>query len=328
MRSMDTTDLRRWRAVVRRVYALDVAWRAAASFADHGGAVYAAAISYYVLFSLFPLLIFAVAALGLLVRGPAIQQRAVSAIVSQFPPEVNLRQQVEAVVAGVAGRYITVLGLLGGLAALWTASGVFGTLRRALNRAFDVPTAQTFLRGKVIDLVSVLGVLGLVVLSIAATAVRALARARADAYVAGLPATAVWGVVYVLVPFGLSFATFGLVYGLVPNRRVGLAQLWVGALLAAVGFEVAKAGFSLYVANFGRYQEVYGALGGAVIFLFFVFVVSNVVIFAAEVTAELGKDRAAMAARRPTSTRPAAGGRDGSGPRSPRSQGAECVRHS
>jgi membrane protein len=313
----DTAGQLQWQAVVRRVYALDVAWRAANNYADHGGAVYAAAMSYYVLFALFPLLLFGLAVLGLLVRDPAIQERTVSAIVEQFPPEVNLRHQVEAVVAGVAERYITVLGLLGGLAALWTASAVFGTLRRALNRAFDVPTAQTFLRGKVVDLVSVLGMLGLVALSIAATAALALVRARADAYVAGQLAALVWGVAYFLVPFGLSFATFVLVYGLVPNRRVGLSHLWVGALLAAVGFEVAKAGFSLYVANFGRYQQVYGALGGAVIFLFFVFVVSNVVIFAAEVTSALAKDRAELANSQSISGRP------GRAPAPPAHAGAE-----
>ena len=321
MRHTDTTGLRRWRLVVRRVYAVDVAWRAARSYADHGGAVYAAAMSYYVLFSLFPLLIFGVAVLGVLVRDPAIQERAVSAIVSQFPPEVNLRPQVETVVAGVAGRYITALGLLGGLVAVWTASGVFGTLRRALNRAFDVPTAQTFLRGKIVDLVGVLGVLGLVALSITATAGLTVIRGRADAYVVGLLATLVWGVVSFLVPFALSFATFLFVYQLVPNRRVGLSQLWVGALLAAVGFEVAKVAFSLYVTNFGRYQEVYGALGGAVLFLFFVFVVSNVVIVAAEVTGELVKNRAALAAHRSPLARSVAGHGDRSGPSSPRSQG-------
>ena len=295
MRRNDNSGLPRWWAIIRRVRALDIVWRAAKNYGDHGGAVYAAAMSYYVLFSLFPLLIFGVAVLGLLVRDPSIQDRIVSAIVDQFPPEVNLRGQVEAAVAGVAESYITVLGLLGGLAAVWTASGVFGSLRRALNRAFDVPGAQSFIHGKLVDLASVLGVMGLVVLSMAATAALGLFRALADDYVAGWPANLVWGLVYFLVPFGLSFVAFLVVFRLIPNLRVRLADLWIGALLAAVGFELAKAGFGLYLANFDRYQEVYGALGGAVIFLFFVFVVSNIVIFAAELTSELVKERAKAA---------------------------------
>lgn len=132
MARRENAGRRRWRAVVRRVYVLDVLWRAAANYAEHGGAVYAAAISYYVLFSLFPLLIFAVAALGLLVRDPSIQDRVVSAIINQFPPAVNLRGQVETAVSGVVESSVTVLGLVGLLTAVWTASGAFGALGGAV----------------------------------------------------------------------------------------------------------------------------------------------------------------------------------------------------
>ena len=288
--------MRRYRAGARRIYVLDLLWRAAHHYADHGGAVYAAAISYYVLFSLFPLLIFTVAALGLLVRDPSIRDGVVSAIVHQFPPEVNLRGQVEAVVSSVAASSVTLLGLVGLLTAVWTASGAFGALRRALNRAFDVPGAQTFVRGKLIDLLGVLGVMGLVLVSIAATALLGVIQMLSDGYVVGSVPDAVWRLVSFLVPFGLSFLTFLLVYRLIPNRRTRLSALWVGALLAAVGFELAKAGFGRYVATFGRSQEVYGALGGAILFLLFVFVVANIIIIAAEVTAELVKDRDRAAA--------------------------------
>jgi membrane protein len=285
-----TAAMRGWPGAVRRVYPLDVLWRAFSSYADHGGAVYAAAISYYVLFSLFPLLMFAVAVAGLLVRDPTIQDRVVSAIVDQFPPEVNLRSQVTAVVSGATGSYVTVLGVVGLLASVWTASGACGALRRALNRAFEVAGAQSFIRGKIVDLLGVLGVTVLVGLSIAAAAALGLFRRVIDAEITGLPDTVVWGLAYFVVSFGLSIAAFLAAYRLVPNLRIGLSTLWIGALIAAVGLELAKAGFGLYITSFGRSQEVYGALGGAVLFLFFVFVVANIAIFAAEVTAVLVED--------------------------------------
>jgi membrane protein len=284
-------DVHRYRAAVRRIYVLDLLWRAAANYAGHGGTVHAAAVSYYVLFSLFPLLIFAVAVLGLLVRDPAIQDRVVTAIVDQFPPEVNLRSQVEAVVSRVAASSVTALGLVGLLTAVWTASGAFGALRRALNRAFDVPGAQSFVRGKLVDLLGVFGVVGLVLASIAATALLGVVRMLAVEYAAGSVPDAAWRLASFLVPFGLSFLTLLVVYRLIPNRRVRLSVLWVGALLAAVGLELAKAGFGFYVTTVSRSQEVYGALGGAILFLLFVFVVANIVIVAAEVTAELVNDR-------------------------------------
>ncbi len=285
-------DLRQYQAGVRRIYVLDLLWRAVADYARHGGGVYAAAVSYYILFSLFPVLILSVAALGLLVRDPGIQEQVVTAIVDQFPPEVNLRTQVEAVVSGVAASSsITVLSLVGLFTGVWTASGAFGALRRALNQAFDVPSAESFVRGKLVDLLGVLGVMGLVLVSMAAAALLGVIRALSDGFVVGSVPAAVWRLVSFPVPFGLSFLTLLVVYRLIPNRRIRLSMLWVGALLAAVGIELAKAGFGVYVATVGRSQEVYGALGGAILFLLFVFVVANIVIIAAEVTAELVKDR-------------------------------------
>jgi membrane protein len=76
---------------------------------------------------------------------------------------------------------------------------------------------------------------------------------------------------------------------------------------AAIGFELAKAGFGPYVANFGRYEELYGALGGVAAFLVFVFMVASIGIFAAGLTSELAKDRAARTASATTHRTPEPG---------------------
>lgn len=299
MRGALNAKLPRWWAVARRVYVVDVAQRAATGFWRHGAATAAAAISYYVVLSLFPLIILLVAVLGLLARDPAIHERVVSVILGLFPAEVQLRPPVEAVVSGVAETNPGLLAMLSLLGAVGPASGMFGTLRGALNHAFAVPGAGSFIRGKAVDLLSMLGVLGLVVLSIAATTLLGVSRAVADPWFSGLLPNLVWGLAYILLPLGLSFVTFLGAYWLIPNRTIKVSELWSGSLLAAVGFELAKTGFGLYVANVGRYQEVYGALGGAVALLVFVYVASTIVLFAAEVTSELIQDRARAAGRRP-----------------------------
>ncbi|MGH2588922.1 MAG: YihY/virulence factor BrkB family protein, partial [Dehalococcoidia bacterium] len=281
--------VQRWVETARRVYAVDVLWRAAKDFHEQNGTTSAAAISYYVLFSLFPLLIVLVAVFGLIVRDPEIQEQVVDAIVEQIPQEVNLREQVETVVAGVAEARNGLLGLIGLLGTAWTASGMFTALRRALNRAFDVPGMRSFLHGKAIDLVSIIGVTGLAALSVLTTTVlsvfQAWTRETIDAGVSELS----WWLLARLVPFAMSFITFLAVYRLIPNVTARFRELWVGALLATVGFEAAKAGFGFYVTRVGSY-EVYGALGVVVAFLFLVYVVASIVMFAAEVTSEMVKD--------------------------------------
>lgn len=292
MRQRLVAAANRWMESARRIYAVDVIWRAGENFSRQGDATYAAAVSYYALFSIFPLLIVAVSIFGLVIRDPATRDRVVDAILDQLPAQANLRTQVEEVIEDVAGTSGSITGLAGIIAALWTASGMFGALRRGLNRAFDVPGTRPFLHGKLMDLAGVLGVLSLGALSVAATAILTLVRTLSDDVISGPIAQLAWSVAIILLPFALSFITFVVVYRMIPNRAVTSAAVWPGAALAAVGFELAKAGFGLYVANFSRYQEVYGALGGAVAFMFFVFLVSNIVLFGAEVSSELIKDQA------------------------------------
>jgi membrane protein len=75
-----------------------------------------------------------------------------------------------------------------------------------------------------------------------------------------------------------------------PNARYPLRYLVIGATFAAIGLELVKGGFSLYVTNFANYQEVYGALGGVVAFLFFVFIQANIVIFGGAIAAQIIQD--------------------------------------
>ena len=76
-----------------------------------------------------------------------------------------------------------------------------------------------------------------------------------------------------------------------PNTRVKLRDVWLGALVAALLFEVTKFGFSIYLETLGQSNAVFGALGGVAIFLFWVFISSNILLFGAEVAAEYPRVR-------------------------------------
>jgi membrane protein len=283
---------------VRRRYAVDVLLRAWGDFSRDDGMVYAAAMTYYMLLSLFPFMIFLVSIFGLVVRDEALQERVVQAIIDEMPPGVNLDAQIESVIAGVAGTNTGLLGIVGIVGSAWTASAVFGALRRALNRAFNVPQARPFVHGRARDLVSVLCVILAIVTSLVLTGTLRYTHAVARDWFGDLLTNIVFWVVSVLLPLLVSFTGFMLIFRLIPNHGLRFRDLWIGALIAAVGFEMTKNLFSLYLVNFGNYDEVYGALGGAMAFLFFVFIVSNLTIFAADIGSELAKDRAKAGGRR------------------------------
>jgi membrane protein len=284
--------LGRLSGVARRIYPVDIVWRAVEDYAAHGGGTQAAAVSYYALLSVFPLLLVVVVVFGLVARDPDVQQQVVKLIVDQIPRAINIQNDIESVVAGLANSETTLLGVIGLIAAAWTASGMFTALRKALDMAFDVPDAVSFFHGKALDLLSIIVVMLLVALSLATTTALGILRADLNEHFDSMFLNVGWALTYLLLPLVFSFITFLVAYRMLPSRTARFSVLWIGALLAAIGFEAAKFGFSLYLFYFSHYQKVYGALGGVAAFLFFIYIVATIVIFCAEITSEISKDRA------------------------------------
>ncbi|HEX5505911.1 MAG TPA: YihY/virulence factor BrkB family protein [Thermomicrobiales bacterium] len=282
--------MRHWWGRLRRTTAVTLMDRAAREYVAHHDAIYAAALAYRALLALFPFLLCLVALAGLALRDPAVGERALAALLAQVPAAAGLREQVRQV-AAVGPARSGLLGLLGLAGAAWTASGAVGTLREALNHAFDVPQARPFLRGRLRDLLGLAAVAALGLLSVAATAALGLLRALAVRWVADPLVGAAWAAIAVALPLPLSWLVVLGIYRFLPHHTLGWRELRGGALVAAVGLELARGGFGLYLAGAGGYQALYGALGGVVAFLVFVYLAAGIVLFGAELAAEGAKDR-------------------------------------
>lgn len=268
-----------------------LARRSAQEFMEDNCSQMAAAISFYVLFSLFPLLIFLVGLLGLVLQSRDLQEELIDAVVDFLPlSEVEGRNDVTEAVRGVAGVASGVLGLFGLIGMAWSGSNVFGVIRRSLDTAFDLDRKRPFVQQKLLDLAMVLGVGIFFLASIGATAFLRTVREFSDdiAYLGDAAERAgfAWDAGSILIPFVLSFIAFFVLYSAVPSRRQRPQDVWPGALLAAVLFEAGKAGFVVYVQNFGRYDLVFGSLGGVAAFLFWVYISANILLFGAEVASE------------------------------------------
>lgn len=251
----------------------------------------AAAISYYALLSLFPLLIFVVSVLGLFLRSSSLQQDLVDEVLNILPlSQGEGANEVTQAVRAVAGVSIplTIVGLAG---LAWSASAMFGAIRSSLNVAWGSKSRRSFFKQKLLDLAMMAGFGGFFLLSIGATALlRATQEASSD-LLGPLSGSSFffWRAVSFIAPALLSLGAFAALYRYVPDTPVKTRGVWAGAVTATILFELAKNGFGFYLANFSRYDLVYGSLGAVVTFLVGLYLSAAVLLFGAEVAAEYPK---------------------------------------
>jgi YihY family inner membrane protein len=302
----------------------------------------AAAISYYVLFSIVPLTFVLVSVFGLVIRSEEVRSDVVREVVDSLglekgqvrlvPDENRLNpgevRQVSEVIARLsederqaiaeqlertgrvqlAGRVLTrdellvryqntVSDTLGEVASAsppltvfsllfsaWSASAMFGAVRKAINVVWGVEVQRAYLQQKLIDLLMVIAFGLLMLASVGGTAALRLLRELSDEALGPLSSgTGIfWGLLPYVLPAVISVAVFGALYRFVPAAPVRLRDVWLGAVVAALLFELLKNGFAFYVANFRAYDLLYGSLGGILLFLTAVYFASAILLFGAE----------------------------------------------
>ena len=265
--------------------------RSLQEFIDDRCSQLAAGISYYALFSIFPFVILFVSISGLILQNDSLREELIAELTEAIPvSDDEGNEGVESLVDGVATS-LSALGLLSIFALLWSASGMMGAIRRALNEAWDTDFKRPFLRAKLFDFAMIFGLGLLVTFSLGTTIFLQVARRASDSLSnalgpAGAGATVGFEVLAVLVPLAFSFGVFLTLYKVVPAVRTRFAHVWPGALVASLGFEIAKNAFAIYLTNFGNYDAVYGSLGAVIAFLFFVYLSANIMLFGAEIASE------------------------------------------
>jgi len=253
-------------------------WRSAREHFDDHCPQLAAAISYYTLFALFPLVILAAGLFGLVQGTDTARENIVDLVTENVALTASGRESLESSLQNVA-QNAGLFSFLGVIGLVFSASGVMGAIRNAINAAFDIDERRPALHGKLVD-IGLVGLVGVVTgISLSLTLIRSLVPDLGGG-------DWIVGAGFALVPIAINFAVFAFLYRFLPATDVHLRDIWPGALVAALLYEAAKLGFAFYVAHFGNYGAVYGPAATIVVFLFFVFVASNVFLFGAEVASE------------------------------------------
>jgi membrane protein len=237
----------------------------------------AASITYYGVLALFPFLLFCVALASVVIQ-PSDAERMVDQLAAVAPGQVTqilgdrIRQLGQ-------DQNVTLLGF-GALGAIWAASGGVLAVMRGLNTAYDVDEGRPFWKVRLIAVVMTLicGALALV------AAVVAVAFGPLGEAIGGPLGTAV---TWLRLPVAgvIMMLLWALVYYVLPDVEQKFKFITPGSVVGVVLWVLASYGFSKYVANFGKYDETYGALGGFVVLLFWMWISSLVLLLGAEVNA-------------------------------------------
>jgi membrane protein len=245
----------------------------------------AAALTYYMIMSLFPALLVGVSLLGLLGDRSTVTKAVDYASSNGAPAEVTdaLEALLTKTIDSASGAVSFAL-VFGIAVALYSASGAFGAAGRALNDIYGVQETRGFLRHKLADIgFTVLVILLAIVALVSVFLGGGLAKDLFGTIGLGNTAASIWSVARWAAAIAAVLAIYSIVFAFSPDidarrRRI----LSPGGLVGVAIWILASAGFFFYVANFGKYGATYGAFAGAVILLLWLYISAIAFLFGAE----------------------------------------------
>jgi membrane protein len=255
-------------------------------FFAESGLFLAAGLAFFFLVCCIPLSLLGVSTVGFVLSGEEAKQEVVGQLTRNFPV---YRREIGAVVLRIMETRAA-SGVTGTLILIFFSTPLFGASRLVLHRMLGVKAGGQYLRNLLLDAGLVLL---LTVLLFAASSVTWVFQWFQELFFQALRVPSVWWY-WTTGAFSvtLSAIMFYFAYHYVPRRRPSVVASLIGAVLAAMLWELAKQLFGLYIRRFGVYDQIYGPFGVLVAFVMFAYYTSIVFVFGAAYVASLDARRA------------------------------------
>ena len=245
----------------------------------------AAALAYYTIFSLSPLLIMAIAIAGSLFGEDAAKGEIVGQIQGLVGEEgarvieTAIRNANQPDISSVAS--LISVGVL-----LFGASGVFAQLQDALNTVWNVKArpdrgVMNFIRKRILSFSAVLGIGFLLLVSLVMSAILSALNHYMEHVIPG--ADSLWHLLHFVISFGVITLLFALMYKFLPDVKIAWGDVWIGASITAFLFTIGKFALGFYLGR-GSFGSTYGAAGSLIVILVWVYYSAQILFFGAEFT--------------------------------------------
>lgn len=242
-----------------------------------------AALAYYTVFSIAPLLIIAIAVAGL-VFGDEAARGGVQAQLTSFLGKDSaeaINDMIKSASKPSSGIIATIIGIV---TLLFGASGVFGQLKDSLNTIWEVEPKpgrgiMGVIKDRFLSFTMVLGIGFLLLVSLMiSTGIDAV-----KGYVFGDNLGFIFQVLNFVVSFGVITLLFALIYKILPDVEIQWRDVWIGAAVTALLFTIGKFLISLYISKSAP-DSSYGAAGSLILILIWIYYSAQILFFGAEFT--------------------------------------------
>ena len=252
----------------------------------------AAALTYYAVLAVFPALLAVVSIIGLFSDPEETTDLLLGILSGLLSADTvgAIREPLAGLAQSPAAGWTFVIGVVG---AVWSASGYVVAFSRAMNRVYEIDEGRPFwkLRPAMLG-ITVIALVAAIIGAILVTASGPVAREIGEAL--GLPPAAivVWDIAKWLIIIILAVVIVAVLYYATPNvQQPKFRWISIGALVALFAWALASLAFGFYVVNFSSYNKTYGAIGGVIVFLLWMWISNLALLFGAELDAELERGR-------------------------------------
>ncbi len=252
----------------------------------------AAAISFFFLLSIVPLLFIVISILGSFVQSPEEAETFIVDFISNRVPlsarqfildlvvQSNLINNVKSLLENKGW-----VGIISIASLLWTSSGAFAAVEDAMSTIFGVKGRNYFV-SRLVEMGMVLIIGSIFLLSNMFNAIlQMLKDSKAELFgidFSNLPY--LWEWVTLVMPVTLTVTMFFVIYKILPRTYIYKRAALLGSAVAGILLELSIHGFAYYVQNFAKYSVFYGSVAGVVITIFSIYLSSIILLIGAEIT--------------------------------------------
>lgn len=241
----------------------------------------AASIAFFGLFSLFPLMLVLVATGSSVLNEPQAQDKVLEILMNAFPFSVKIvEDNIEKVI-----RARGTVQLFGLLVLSWSATGAFSVLTRNINLAWPNAERHKFIKIRLMAFAMMAAMMFVLLLLLAMNTVIRFLPESLNGLTILIRSVRYFSDFTIFI---LTFITLLWLYRWIPNTNVTWSEAAWGSLIASLGAVIATNGFSWYLGSgFSNYSLVYGSLGAVVALMFWIFLLSLIILFGAHFSSSI-----------------------------------------